>query len=52
MSQPKQSRASKIQIEVKEIVPHTTFKTKSSQLATDADGGDLATDADGGDLTT
>ncbi|NEP09617.1 MAG: hypothetical protein F6K14_05175 [Symploca sp. SIO2C1] len=51
MSQLKQARASKIQIEVREI-SHTTRKNNISQLNTDADGGDLNTDADGGDLTT
>jgi hypothetical protein len=39
----KQSRASKIQIEVKEIVPQTTTrKNTTSQLNVDSDGGDLS----------
>jgi hypothetical protein len=38
----KQSRASKIQVEVKEIVPQTTRKNTTSQLNVDSDGGDLS----------
>ncbi|HEY9633345.1 MAG TPA: hypothetical protein V6D14_08060 [Coleofasciculaceae cyanobacterium] len=37
----KQSRASKIQIEVKEIAPQTTSKNTKSLLNADADGDDI-----------
>ncbi|NES23330.1 MAG: hypothetical protein F6K41_31535 [Symploca sp. SIO3E6] len=52
MSQRKQSRISKIQIEVKEILPYSIRKHSILHLNTDADGTDLNTDADGTDLTT
>ena len=52
MSQRKQSRTSKIHIEVKDIRPYSIRRNSMLQLNTDADGGDLNTDADGGDLTT
>lgn len=38
----KQSRASKIQIDVKEIVPQATTKNTMLQLSADADGGDVS----------
>ena len=38
----KQTRASKIQIEVKEIAPQTLSKNTTSQLGADADGSDLS----------
>jgi len=52
MSQRKQSRTSKIRIEIKDIRPYSIRRNSMLQLNTDADGGDLNTDADGGDLTT
>jgi|GEM_PF-4926285 len=52
MLQAKQSRTSKIQIEVRDILPYKSSKNTTSHLNTDADGGDLNTDADGGDLTS
>ncbi|MGB7443810.1 MAG: hypothetical protein WA919_22330 [Coleofasciculaceae cyanobacterium] len=50
MSNIQQSRASKIQIEVKEL-EQPTVKGKALHLQTDADGSDLSTDADGSDLS-
>jgi len=38
----KLSRASKIQVEVKEIAKHTTAKNSSSMLNVDADGSDVS----------
>ena len=38
----KQTRASKIQIEVKEIAPQAINKNTTSQLGTDADQSDLS----------
>ena len=38
----KQTRASKIQIEVKEIAPQTLSKNITSQLGSDADGSDFS----------
>jgi len=38
----KQTRTSKIQIEVKEIAPQTTSKNTTSHLGADADGDDLS----------
>ncbi len=38
----KQTRASKIQIEVKEITPQTLSKNTTSQLSVDADGSDFS----------
>ena len=38
----KQSRVSKIQVEVKEITPQTRKKNATSQLNVDADGSDLS----------
>ncbi|NEP00436.1 MAG: hypothetical protein F6K58_17495 [Symploca sp. SIO2E9] len=50
MLKAKQFRASKIQIEVKEIPQHKAVNKATQHLHADADGGDLNTDADGGDL--
>lgn len=50
MLNTKQPRASKIQIEVKEILEHTASNKAASYLNTDADGSDLNTDADGSDV--
>jgi hypothetical protein len=41
-SELKQSRASKIQIEVKNVAPQTTSKNSMLQLSADADGGDIS----------
>ncbi len=38
----KLSRASKIQVEVKEIAKHVTTKNSSSMLNVDADGSDVS----------
>lgn len=38
----KPARASKIQIEVKEVAPQTAIKNATSHLGADADGGDLS----------
>lgn len=42
VSTPKQTRASKIQIEVKNIAPQTMSKKTTSGLGVDADGSDLS----------
>ena len=47
----KQHRASKIQIEVKDIIEQTAINKAALQLQADSDGGDLNTDSDGGDLS-
>jgi hypothetical protein len=41
-SELKPSRASKIQVEVKDIAPQTTTKSTMLQLSADADGGDIS----------
>ncbi|NER28942.1 MAG: hypothetical protein F6J89_15220 [Symploca sp. SIO1C4] len=51
MLKTKQLRASKIQIEVKEILQHKAPNKGTLHLHVDADGGDLNTDADGSDLS-
>lgn len=38
----KQLRASKIQIEVKDVAPQITSKSNMLQLSADADGGDIS----------
>ena len=38
----KQTRTSKIQIEVKEITPQTISKNTASALGADSDGGDIS----------
>ncbi|NJM68789.1 MAG: hypothetical protein HC862_00430 [Scytonema sp. RU_4_4] len=48
---PKQSRFSRIQVEIKEFAPQQISKNTTAQLNTDSDGGDLNTDADGSDLS-